>query len=60
MVQNYFCVCFERLKRGETVLIELNITPLGCGTHLSKEFAEIFKVIDETAILYTHNPGSIN
>ena len=31
------------------MLIELSITPLGRGTHLSRELADILKIIDDTS-----------
>ena len=38
------------------MLIELSITPLGRGTHLSKDLADILKIIDESDIRYTLTP----
>jgi len=38
------------------MLIELSITPLGRGTHLSKDLADILKIIDESDIRYCLTP----
>ena len=38
------------------MLVELSITPLGRGTHLSKDLAEVLKIIDESEIRYTLTP----
>ncbi len=38
------------------MLAELDITPLGRGTHLSKDLAEFLKIIDESGIRYTLTP----
>jgi uncharacterized protein (TIGR00106 family) len=38
------------------MLAELSITPLGRGTHLSKDLAEILKVVDQSGIRYTLTP----
>ena len=38
------------------MLVELSITPLGRGTHLSKDLADILKIIDESAIRYSLTP----
>jgi uncharacterized protein YqgV (UPF0045/DUF77 family) len=38
------------------MLAELDITPLGRGTHLSKDLAEILKIIDESGVRYTLTP----
>ena len=38
------------------MLVELSITPLGRGTHLSKDLAEILKIVDESDIRYTLTP----
>jgi uncharacterized protein YqgV (UPF0045/DUF77 family) len=32
------------------MLIELSITPLGRGTHLSKDLADILKIIDDSHV----------
>ena len=32
------------------MLIELSITPLGRGTHLSKDLADILKIIDDSEV----------
>jgi len=38
------------------MLIELSITPLGRGTHLSKDLADILKIIDDSDIRYALTP----
>jgi uncharacterized protein (TIGR00106 family) len=38
------------------MLIELTIAPLGRGTHLSKDLADILKIIDESGIRYCLTP----
>ena len=38
------------------MLIELSITPLGRGTHLSRDLADILKIIDESDIRYALTP----
>jgi len=38
------------------MLIELSITPLGRGTHLSKDLANILKIIDESDVRYCLTP----
>jgi uncharacterized protein (TIGR00106 family) len=38
------------------MLIELSITPLGRGTHLSKDLAEILKIIDDSEVRYCLTP----
>ena len=38
------------------MLIELSITPLGRGTHLSKDLADILKIIDESDVRYSLTP----
>ncbi len=38
------------------MLAELSITPLGRGTHLSKDLGEVLKIIDESGIRYTLTP----
>ena len=38
------------------MLIELSITPLGHGTHLSKDLAEILKIIDDSSVRYCLTP----
>lgn len=39
------------------MLIELSINPLGRGTHLSKDLAEILKIIDDSGIQYCLTPS---
>ena len=38
------------------MLVELNIIPLGGGTHLSEAIAEVIKVIDASALPYQLTP----
>ena len=38
------------------MLVELSITPLGRGTHLSRDLADILKLIDESDIRYALTP----
>jgi uncharacterized protein (TIGR00106 family) len=38
------------------MLIELSITPLGRGTHLSKDLGEILKIVDDSGIRYSLTP----
>jgi uncharacterized protein (TIGR00106 family) len=38
------------------MLIELSIRPLGRGTHLSKDLAEILKIIDDSNVRYCLTP----
>ena len=38
------------------MLIELSITPLGRGTHLSKDLADILKIIDDSEVRYCLTP----
>lgn len=38
------------------MLVELSIEPLGRGTHLSKDLAEILKLIDESRLPYALTP----
>ena len=38
------------------MLIELSITPLGRGTHLSRELADILKIIDDSHVRYCLTP----
>ena len=38
------------------MLVELTINPLGRGTHLSKDLAEILKVVDTSGLPYTLTP----
>ena len=38
------------------MLIELSITPLGRGTHLSKDLADILKIIDDSHVRYCLTP----
>lgn len=39
------------------MLAELSINPLGRGTHLSRELAEILKIIDESGLRYCLTPS---
>ena len=39
------------------MLVELSINPLGCGTHLSKNLAEILKIIGASRIPYCLTPS---
>ncbi|MBI4460210.1 MAG: MTH1187 family thiamine-binding protein [Acidobacteria bacterium] len=39
------------------MLVELSINPLGRGTHLSKDLAEILKIIDESGLPYCLTPS---
>lgn len=39
------------------MLAELSITPLGRGTHLSTDLAEILKIIDDSEIRYVLTPS---
>ena len=39
------------------MLIELSINPLGRGSHLSKDLAEILKIIDDSGIRYCLTPS---
>jgi len=38
------------------MLVELSINPLGRGTHLSQDLAEILKLIDDSGIRYGLTP----
>ena len=38
------------------MLVELTINPLGRGTHLSKDLAEILKIVDASGLPYTLTP----
>jgi uncharacterized protein (TIGR00106 family) len=38
------------------MLIEINITPLGVGTHISKAVAEPVKVVDDSGLPYQLTP----
>jgi len=38
------------------MLIELTITPLGRGTHLSEDLAEILKIVDNSSLRYALTP----
>ena len=38
------------------MLVELSIDPLGRGTHLSHDLAEILKIIDESHLRYSLTP----
>ncbi|MBI3934060.1 MAG: MTH1187 family thiamine-binding protein [Acidobacteria bacterium] len=38
------------------MLVELSVTPLGRGTHLSKDVAEILRIIDESGLPYCLTP----
>ena len=39
------------------MLIELSINPLGRGSHLSKDLAEVLKIIDDSGIRYCLTPS---
>jgi uncharacterized protein (TIGR00106 family) len=39
------------------MLIELNVTPLGRGTHISSDLAHILKIIDESCLRYCLTPS---
>ena len=39
------------------MLIELSINPLGRGSHLSKDLAEVLKIIDDSGIRYCFTPS---
>jgi uncharacterized protein (TIGR00106 family) len=41
---------------GGTMLVELTINPLGRGTHLSKDLAEILRIVDASEIPYSLTP----
>jgi len=38
------------------MLVELTINPLGRGTHLSKDLAEVLKIVDASGLPYTLTP----
>jgi uncharacterized protein (TIGR00106 family) len=38
------------------MLVELSINPLGRGTHLSKDLAEILKLVDDSKLSYSLTP----
>jgi len=38
------------------MLVELTINPLGRGTHLSRDLAEILKIVDASGLPYTLTP----
>lgn len=38
------------------MLVELTINPLGRGTHLSKDLAEILKIVDASGLPYSLTP----
>ena len=38
------------------MLVELSINPLGRGTHLSKDLAEILKIVDDSKLSYCLTP----
>ena len=38
------------------MLVELSINPLGRGTHLSQDLAEILKIVDESGLPYCLTP----
>lgn len=40
------------------MLVELSINPLGRGTHLSKDLAEILKLIDDSQLRYCLTPSA--
>jgi uncharacterized protein (TIGR00106 family) len=39
------------------MLVELNITPLGQGAHLSNDLGEILKIIDDSGVRYRLTPS---
>ena len=39
------------------MLVELSFNPLGRGTHLSKDLAEILKIIDDSGLPYCLTPS---
>jgi uncharacterized protein (TIGR00106 family) len=39
------------------MLVELTINPLGKGAHLSRDLAEIIKIVDESGIRYKLTPS---
>ena len=39
------------------MLVELSVTPLGRGTHISKEVAEIVRLIDDSGLPYCLTPS---
>ncbi len=38
------------------MLVELHITPLGRGTHLGQDLAEVLKLVDESGLPYALTP----
>jgi len=38
------------------MLVELTVTPLGRGTHLSKDVAEVLRIIDDSGLPYCLTP----
>jgi len=38
------------------MLVELSVTPLGRGTHLSKDVAEVLRIIDDSGLPYCLTP----
>lgn len=45
------------MQRRDTMLAELSIIPLGTGTSLSNELAEILKLIDASGLSYQLTPS---
>ena len=43
-------------SRPEKVLVELTMTPLGRGSHLSKDLAQVLKIIDQSRLPYSLTP----
>jgi uncharacterized protein (TIGR00106 family) len=41
---------------GTSMLVELNITPLGVGTHISEAVAEAVKLVDDSGLPYQLTP----
>jgi uncharacterized protein (TIGR00106 family) len=39
------------------MLVELSVTPLGHGTHLSKDVAEVLRIIDDSGLPYCLTPS---
>ena len=39
------------------MLVELSINPLGRGTHISRDLAEVLKMIDESGLSYCLTPS---
>jgi uncharacterized protein (TIGR00106 family) len=46
----------SRVEKGGIMLFELTITPLGRGTHLSKDLAEVLKIVDDSGVRYVLTP----